>query len=175
MPSGLSGPSLLGVIRGLCVLSFAFLLALSISCDNDEAANGLVSSETPGDANPDVCNLLTLSEVEAATGLEVKATENRDSIPFFECHWLSDSDNYLDVVLRQGVDRAAIENSEGEVVDNLGEYAKYHGGPLLKGLEVVASPDWYIAVSPVSYDGAIQDPREASISLAKIIIQRLND
>jgi hypothetical protein len=135
--------------------------------DDDDNGNG------SGDV-PDLCSLLTPTEIEAATGAAVsEGTLEAEFEPFYSCQWSTESFDFVSLELFEGDDDERDFyyelTDDAEEVDGLGEKAQYTD---LIGLEIMTD-DHLLTVS-ISVSALTEDETfEASRELAEIALGRL--
>lgn len=153
---------------------FALALIVVAACGSDGGPTTTPASSSTPD-NPDVCSLLTVAEIEEITGIDDAPIQNRDrpSFPSYECYWGGVIDSVDVVLIRLTAGRTPDRNPDAEEIEDLGEYAQYYAEPI-PGLEVWDGA-WYINVSPITLELArSQNERDASVELARLILERLD-
>jgi hypothetical protein len=143
---------------------------------SDGAGAGEATPEPAGDgAVPAVCDLLTLDEVSAATGVETVDTLGTDLTGQSACLY-NDADGIPTASLAVMSSDGAVAPSVGydaasegsEPVSGIGDQARWHQ---LGTLYVMSGGNLFI-VSVMAPDADLQQKKNASIDLARIAIDR---
>lgn len=175
------GESMRNLFHGVLVFGLLLVLAAcgaSASATDDADSDG-GDGDATADAAPDTqqgeCELLTLDEVSAATGLEATGSIGANQAGQAACNY-NDSDGFpvatyvimtsdAGIAPQAGFD-AVTEGTES--VSGIGDQAKWHE---LGTLYVLDDGDLFI-VSVLTPDLDTQQKKDASIDLARMVIDR---
>ena len=165
------------------ILVFGLLLVLAACGASAPATNGADGdggddappADAPAGTEPGECELLSLDEVSAATGVEVTGTIGANQAGQAACNY-NDADGFPVVTYIVMTSDAGVAPQTGydsitdgtEPVSGIGDQAKWHE---LGTLYVLEGGDLFI-LSMLSPDLDIQVKKDASIDLARMLIDR---